>query len=96
MWKTASEAVQPSLGCQNDMDPYFALHGSEYTGLYKQTLKGCCKTRVLPGRLARDVNSAVWCAWQRWLPAILMPMVHGLGELTEMSAVKGTPEWLAG
>ena len=38
---------------------------------------------MLPGRLARDMNSAVWCAWQRWLPSFLMPMVRGLDELTE-------------
>ena len=34
---------------------------------------------MLPRRLARDVNSAVW----RWLPSFLMPMVRGLDELTE-------------
>ena len=28
MWKSSSEAVQPSLGCRNDMDMTFALHGS--------------------------------------------------------------------
>ena len=38
---------------------------------------------MLPGRLARDMNSAVWCAWQRWLPSFLMPMVRALDELTE-------------
>ena len=38
---------------------------------------------MLPGRFARDMNSAVWCAWQQWLPAFLMPMVRGLDDLTE-------------
>jgi hypothetical protein len=46
-------------------------------------VEGCCKTRVLPGRLARDMNSAVWCAWQQWLTAFLMPMVRGLDGLSE-------------
>ena len=46
-------------------------------------MKGCCKTRMLPGRLARDVESAVWCDWQQWLPSFLMPMVRGLDDLSE-------------
>ena len=44
-------------------------------------MKGCCKSTVLPGRLAGD-TSAVWYAWQRWLPSFLMPMVRELDELT--------------
>ena len=38
---------------------------------------------VLPGRLARDVNAAVWCAWQQWLPSFLMPMIRGPDDLAE-------------
>ena len=36
-------------------------------------------------RLARDMNSAVWCAWQQWLPAFkfLMPTIRGFDVLTE-------------
>ena len=83
MWKTSSEAVQPSLGCRNDVDMSFALHGSEYTGPYEQTVKGCCKTRVLPVQLASDMNSAVWCAWHQWLPSFLILMVRGLDDLSE-------------
>ena len=56
----------------------------EYTGPYEQTVKGCCKTRVLHGRLASDTNSAGWCAWQQWLPAFLVPMVRGLDSLNEL------------
>ena len=29
------------------------------------------------------MNSVVWCAWQQWLPAFLMPMIHGRDDVTE-------------
>ena len=48
-WRTSYEAVQPSLGCRNDMDMSIALHGSTLAPMSR-----LCEAAARPGYFQGD------------------------------------------
>ena len=67
----------------------------QYTGPHEMTIRGSSKTLLHPSKRFRDLSTAVWTFWMRYLPSSMLPdAVRGTEHLNE--AQWGHPAFQAG